>query len=110
MLMHVIEAEEIIRALSWSSRLNADWDTFSTWGVTEPTSGSKPILIDSASSRLLTSTLDIFDAIACVRQFGQELKSWRTTKFCTSGASLHNPVTKARKLALTTDRSASWAT
>ena len=26
MLMHVIEAEEFIRAFSWSSRLNADWD------------------------------------------------------------------------------------
>jgi len=26
MLMHVIEAEEFIRALSWSSRLNAVWD------------------------------------------------------------------------------------
>ena len=26
MLVHVIEAEEFIRALSWSSRLNADWD------------------------------------------------------------------------------------
>ena len=23
--MHVIEAEEFIRAFSWSSRLNADW-------------------------------------------------------------------------------------
>jgi NTE family protein len=26
MLVHVIEAEEFIRAFSWSSRLNADWD------------------------------------------------------------------------------------
>jgi len=26
MLMHVIEAEELISAFSWSSRLNADWD------------------------------------------------------------------------------------
>jgi len=26
MLMHLIEAEEFIRAFSWSSRLNADWD------------------------------------------------------------------------------------
>ena len=26
MLMHVIEAEEFIRAFSWSSRLNADWE------------------------------------------------------------------------------------
>ncbi len=26
MLMHVIEAEEFIRAFSWSSRLNAGWD------------------------------------------------------------------------------------
>jgi NTE family protein len=26
MLMHVIEAQEFIRAFSWSSRLNADWD------------------------------------------------------------------------------------
>ena len=26
MLMHVIEAEEFIRAFSWSSRLNADWN------------------------------------------------------------------------------------
>jgi NTE family protein len=26
MLLHVIEAEEFIRALSWTSRLNADWD------------------------------------------------------------------------------------
>jgi NTE family protein len=26
MLIHVIEAEEFIRAFSWSSRLNADWD------------------------------------------------------------------------------------
>jgi NTE family protein len=26
MLMHVIEAEEFIRAFSWSSRPNADWD------------------------------------------------------------------------------------
>jgi NTE family protein len=26
MLMHVIEAEEFVRAFSWSSRLNADWD------------------------------------------------------------------------------------
>ena len=26
MLVHEIEAEEFIRAFSWSSRLNADWD------------------------------------------------------------------------------------
>ena len=26
MLMHVIEAEEFIRAFSWTSRLNANWD------------------------------------------------------------------------------------
>jgi hypothetical protein len=25
-VLHVIEAEEFIRAFSWSSRLNADWD------------------------------------------------------------------------------------
>jgi NTE family protein len=26
MLVHVIEAEEVIRTFSWTSRLNADWD------------------------------------------------------------------------------------
>src|SRR5258707_14010096 len=26
MLLHVIEAEEFIRAFSWTSRLNTDWD------------------------------------------------------------------------------------
>jgi len=26
MLMHLIEAEDLIRGFSWSSRLNGDWD------------------------------------------------------------------------------------
>ena len=42
MLMHVIEAEEFIRAFSWSSRLNAGWDflcIFTIWVATGPTNG-----------------------------------------------------------------------
>ena len=48
MLMHVIEAEEFIRAFSWSSRLNAGWtscSTFTTWVAPAPTSGLKPISV-----------------------------------------------------------------
>jgi len=65
MLVDVIEAEEFIRSFSWSSRLNADWDFLlhlHNMGARGPTSGWRPISIDSVSNRLWISTPNIFES------------------------------------------------
>ena len=64
MLLHVIEAEEVIRTFSWTSRLNADWDFLlhlHDMGRDGPTRGWRQISIELVWNRLWNSTQNTSD-------------------------------------------------
>ena len=60
MLVHLIEAEDLIRGFSWSSRLNSDWDFLQhlfELGRLRADNGWLPISTVSASD----STVDLYE-------------------------------------------------
>ena len=90
MLMHVIEAEEFIRAFSWSSRLNADWDFLlhlCNMGRARADQWLKANFNQIGIDSTVISILYIFDAptLRIHPSFGQTRKSSAIDKVCASG-------------------------